>query len=471
MPGRAFARSGTDIRKKKYEIDMVHGPLLGKLLIFAVPLILSGILQLLFNAADIIVVGRFTGSEALAAVGSTSSLINLLTNLFIGLSIGSNVLFAQLTGAGNEKEAAETLNTSILLSLISGVILMVIGFLFTKPILVLMGSPENVIDLSALYLRIYFIGMPAMLLYNFGSAILRAIGDTKRPLLFLFISGVVNVFLNLYFVIVFHMGVAGVALATIISQAIAAFLLVRCLGKMSGACHLEWKNLHLYGNKLRKILSIGVPAGLQGVIFSLSNVIIQSSVNSFGSVVMAGNAASGNIEGFVYLSMNAFHQTCVSFTSQNYGAGELKRIPRILLLCELCVVVTGLVLGIAAYVNGGVLISIYNGDPAVIACGIERLKYICVPYFACGIMDVFVGSIRGMGYSVTPMIVSLLGACVFRIVWIFTVFAHLHTLPSLYISYPISWVLTLSAHFVCFLIIYRRICRTERKTPQSGIAV
>jgi len=469
MADRESAVSGTDIQKKEYKVDMIHGPLLGKLLLFALPLILSGILQLLFNAADIIVVGQFTGSEALAAVGSTGPLINLLTNLFIGLSIGSNVLFAQLIGAGNEKEASETLNTSILLSLISGVLLMVIGLLFTKPILVLMGSPENVIDLSALYLRIYFIGMPAMLLYNFGSALLRAIGDTKRPLIFLFISGVVNVFLNLFFVIVFHMGVAGVALATIISQAIAAYLLARCLKKMTGPCHLEWKNLHLYGNKLRKILAIGIPAGLQGVIFSLSNVLIQSSVNSFGSVVMAGNAASANIEGFVYLSMNAFHQTCVSFTSQNYGAGELKRIPRILLLCELCVVATGLLLGIAAYRNGGSLIAIYNGDPDVIACGIERLRYICVPYFACGIMDVFVGSIRGMGYSVTPMIVSLLGACVFRIVWIFTVFARIHTLPSLYISYPISWVLTLTAHFVCFLIIYRKICRTKRAEEKTGM--
>lgn len=447
------------MKTKKYEIDMINGPILGKLLLFAFPLILSSILQLLFNAADIIVVGQFSGAEALAAVGSTGSLINLLTNLFLGLSIGANVLFARYVGAGDTKEAGDTLHTSILLSLISGVFLAIIGILFAKPILILMGSPADVIDLSVLYLRIYFLGMPAMLLYNFGSAILRAIGDTRRPLLFLAIAGAINVVLNLFFVICLHMSVAGVALATIISQTISSILLVRCLMKMDGACKLSLHKLRIHKDKLKSILRIGIPSGMQGVIFSISNVLIQSSINSFGSTAMAGNAAAANIEGFVYVSMNAFHQTCVSFTSQNYGAHRLERIPKILLRCELCVIVTGLLLGNLAYLFGTQLISIYNTDPQVISYGLERMLYICVPYFLCGIMDTFVGSIRGMGYSIIPMIFSLLGACLFRIVWIVTVFRSLHTLPVLYMSYPISWILTLTAHFICYLIIYRKICQ------------
>ncbi len=439
---------------------MTHGPILKKLLVFSIPLILSSVLQLLFNAADIIVVGRFTGSEALAAVGSTGSLINLLTNLFLGLSVGSNVLFARFIGAGDTRNASLTLHTSILLSLISGILLTAVGLVFVKPILFLMGSPENVIDLSALYLRIYFIGMPAMLFYNFGSAILRAVGDTKRPLIFLTAAGIINVFLNLFFVIVFHMGVAGVALATIISQTISALLLLRCLMHMDGACRFSLSELSMDKKKLADILKIGLPAGLQGVIFSISNVLIQSSINSFGSVAMAGNAASGNIEGFVYVSMNAFHQTCVSFTSQNFGAGKYGRIPKILLRCLLLVTATGLVLGNAAYFFGRPLLSIYNTDPEVISYGLERMLYICVPYCLCGIMDVLVGSIRGMGYSVVPMLVSLIGVCLFRVVWILTYFTWVHTLPALYISYPISWILTLIAHLITCFVIYRKI-----KTP------
>jgi len=441
----------------KYEIDMTHGPLLSKLLVFSLPLILSSVLQLLFNAADIIVVGRFTGSDALAAVGSTSSLINLLTNLFLGLSVGSNVLFARFIGAEDRKNASLTLHTSVVLSIVCGALLTVIGLLFTKPILLLMGSPANVINLSALYLRIYFIGMPATLFFNFGSAILRAVGDTKRPLAFLSAAGGINVFLNLFFVIVFHMGVAGVALATIISQTISALLLLRCMTREEGACRLEFAKLRIDGDKLKDILKVGIPAGLQGVVFSISNVLIQSSINSFGSVAMAGNAASGNIEGFVYVSMNAFHQTCVSFTSQNYGAGKINRVPKILIYCLLCVTVTGLILGNGAYLLGKSLLSIYNTDPAVISYGVERMMYVCIPYFLCGIMDTLVGGIRGMGYSVVPMIFSLLGACLFRVIWIFTVFAGNRTLPTLYISYPVSWALTLTAHLITYIIVYRKI--------------
>lgn len=447
------------MNKKNYKIDMLNGPILGKLLVFAIPLILSSILQLLFNAADIIVVGQFTGRNALAAVGSTGSLINLLTNLFLGLSVGSNVLFARYIGSGSDREASLTLHTSILLSLICGVILSVVGILFAKPILILMGSPEDVINLSVLYLRIYFVGMPVMLLYNFGSAILRAVGDTKRPLIFLAVAGMINVVLNLFFVIVLKMGVAGVALATIISQTVSAVLLVKCLMQMDGPCHLDLRKLAMDPDKTKMILRIGIPSGMQGVIFSLSNVIIQSSINSFGSVAMAGNAAAANLEGFVYVSMNAFHQTCVSFTSQNYGAQKLDRIPKILIRCQLCVIATGLLLGNTAYFFGHQLLGIYNTDPQVIAYGLGRMRYICVPYFLCGIMDVFVGSIRGMGYSVIPMVISLVGACLFRIVWILTIFQRIHTLPMLYVSYPISWILTFSAHFICFLLLYRKVCR------------
>jgi putative MATE family efflux protein len=305
--------------------------------------------------------------------------------------------------------------------------------------------------------------MPAMLFYNFGSAILRAVGDTRRPLIYLSIAGIINVFLNLFFVICFHMGVAGVALATIISQTISAVLLMRCMMRMEGYCHLDLRTLHFYPDKLKRILAVGIPAGLQGVIFSVSNVLIQSSINSFGSTAMAGSAASSNIEGFVYVAMNSFHQTCVTFTSQNYGAGEVKRIPKILLRCILCVTVTGLLLGNLAYLFGASLISIYNADSDVIAYGLERMKYLCVPYFACGIMDVMVGAIRGMGYSVLPMIVSFIGACLLRIVWIFTVFRCSRTLPTLYLSYPISWVLTLSVHVLCFVILYRKLLKTTRK--------
>lgn len=305
--------------KKSYEIDMCNGPLLGKLLLFALPLMLSGILQLLFNAADIIVVGRFTGSHALAAVGSTSSLINLLVNLFIGFSIGANVLTAQYYGAKDQKNIHQTIHTSILISLIGGIILIAVGVLLARPLLELMATPEDVLDQATLYMKIYFCGMPATMVYNFGAAILRAIGDTRRPLYFLFTAGVLNVFLNLFFVIVFHMGVAGVALATIISQTLSAILVVRCLTNLDGICRLYLKQLKIYPEKLLRIVQIGLPAGLQGAVFSISNVLIQSSVNSFGSIAMAGNTAASNLEGFVYTSMNAVYQTALSFTSQNMG--------------------------------------------------------------------------------------------------------------------------------------------------------
>ena len=442
---------------KKYEIDMCNGPLFGKIILFALPLMLSGILQLLFNAADMIVVGRWAGEDALAAVGSTGSLVNLLVNVFIGLSVGSNVLVARYYGSGQEKELSDTVHTAILVSIITGIALIFIGFFIAPKILVLMGTPEDVLPLSVLYIRIYFCGMPAMMLYNFGASILRAVGDTKRPLYFLTIAGVINVILNLIFVIVFHMSVGGVALATTISQIVSAVLVVLCLMKVDGPYRLELKKLRISRHKLGMMIRIGLPAGFQGAVFSISNVLIQSSVNSFGSLVMAGNSAAANLEGFVYTAMNTFHQTAVSFASQNYGAQKYKRISKILWICCLCVTTVGLVMGGIFYLASGTLLQLYSDDVVVIGYGIKRLMYICIPYFLCGLMDTVVGVLRGMGYAIMPMIVSLLGACAFRVVWIFTIFQQFRTLDVLYISYPVSWGITTLVHLLCFAIVYRKL--------------
>lgn len=447
--------------KKNYEIDMCNGPLLGKILKFAIPLILSGILQLLFNAADIVVVGRFAGNEALAAVGSTSSLINLLVNLFIGLSVGANVLVARFYGAGQKKELSEMVHTAIATSLASGVILIFVGLFLAKPALQLMDTPADCIDQAVLYMRIYFAGMPAMMAYNFGSAILRAVGDTKRPLYYLLFAGVVNVVLNLIFVIVFSMNVAGVALATVISQVVSAALVLRCLVLCDADYKLNLKELIIDKDKLFKMAQIGLPAGLQGALFSISNVLIQSSVNSFGSVAMAGNTAAGNIEGFVYTAMNALHQTAISFTGQNYGALKFKRIGKILLICQVIVFAIGLVMGNTIYWGSEYLLRLYSTDTEVIRYGVLRLSIICTTYCLCGMMDVMVGALRGMGYSVMPMLVSLTGACLFRVVWIYTIFKTYHTLECLYWSYPISWSLTFAVHLLCFFVVNRRLLKKE----------
>lgn len=444
---------------QKYEMDMCSGPFAKKILIFYIPLMLSGVLQLLFNAADIVVVGRFAGSDALAAVGSTSSLINLLVNFFMGLSIGVNVLIARFFGAGQKKELSDMVHTAILTSIISGFILLVLGMIVAGPALKLMDTPGDVIDQSTLYMRIYFCGMPFFMAYNFGAAILRAIGDTKRPLYYLAFSGLVNVVLNLIFVIIFHMGVAGVATATAISQAISAVLVLRCLVKSETDYRLDLKKLRIEKDKMFKMMQIGLPAGLQSSLFSISNVLIQSSVNSFGSIAMAGNTAASNLEGFVYTAMNAFSQTVVSFTGQNYGAQKYKNISRILLICQGLVAAVGLILGNAAYLGSGILLKLYSADSEVISFGMLRMSIICSTYCLCGMMDTMVGSLRGLGCSIIPTIVSLAGACLFRVVWIYTVFRHFKTLNCLYISYPISWTLTLIAHIICFLIVYRKLIK------------
>lgn len=448
---------------RKYEMDMCSGPILGKILIFSLPLMLSGILQLLFNAADVIVVGRYAGSQSLAAVGSTGALTNLLINIFIGLSVGVNVLVAQYYGAKKEKDVSETIHTAISISLISGLFLVIVGQLAAEPLLKLMGTPDDVIRKSTIYIKVYFAGMPVIMLYNFGSAILRAVGDTKRPLYFLMVAGVVNVVLNLIFVVLFNMDVAGVALATVLSQVISAGLVLRCLMKSEGCLKFSMKNMRICSSKLKRIVKVGLPAGVQGAIFSISNVLIQSSVNSFGSIAMAGNTTSQNIEGFIYTAMNSIYQTNLSFTSQNYGGRKYARINRILLTCIGVVTVIGLVLGLSAFGLGERLVGIYSSDPEVIQYGVRRLAIFGITYFTCGIMDTLVGSIRGLGYSVLPMCVSLAGACGFRVLWIYTVFQWSHSLTTLYLSYPASWIITATAHLICFLVIRKKFPKEDQE--------
>lgn len=447
------------MEKKRYEIDMVNGPILHKMLLFTIPLMCSSILQLLFNAADIVVVGRFAGDNSLAAVGSNSSLINLMTNVFMGLSIGGNVLAARDFGAGNDEELGRTVHTAMLLSILSGVILTVLGVVFAPQLLLLMNTPENILPLASLYLRIYFVGMTAMMIYNFGSALLRSIGDTKRPLYYLVTAGVINVILNMIFVIRFRMDVAGVALATVISQCISALLIVRCMMREQGGIRLIPKKLRIHKDKFMQILRVGLPAGFQGVVFSLSNVVIQSSVNIFGETVVAGNSAAMNLEGFVYVAMNAFHQAAVSFTSQNMGAGKRERVGRILLTAEGCVIVTGLAFGWVMCGFGHQLLHIYTDSPAVVEAGMVRMTIILLPYALCGMMDVAVGVLRGIGYSLAPMVISLVGACGLRLVWIATIFRipKLHSISTVYLSYPITWTVTLLAQLLLYLYAQKKL--------------
>ena len=443
--------------------DLTSGPLLKKIILFSLPLAASSILQLLFNAADVVVVGRFAGSTALAAVGSNGALINLLVNLFVGLSLGANVVAARCFGAKDERGVQNTVQTSVTLGLVSGVLLAFVGFFAARGLLELMSCPEDVIDLSTLYLKIYFIGMPMTMLYNFNASLLRAVGDTRRPLYCLAVSGVINVVLNLVFVILFQMSVAGVALATIISQTVSALMVTVLLMKEEGPLHLDLRHLGFHKGALVQILKIGLPAGLQSTVFSLSNVVIQSAINSFGSTVVAGSSASANLEGFVYTAMNAFSQAAVTFTSQNMGARKYQNLNRVVLNCLLCAIVTGVVLGGGAVLAGTQLLHFYSSDAAVIAAGYERLWIICGTYLLCGIMDTLASSLRGLGYSVLPMVVSLVGVCVLRLVWIATIFQLNRTPFMLYISYPISWALTALVHLACLLVV-RRHLRQKQQT-------
>ena len=445
-------------RSKRFEMDMTVGPLLPEVLAFSGPLILSGVLQLLYNAADVVVVGRFAGAQALAAVSSTGSLINLLVNVLMGLSVGAGVLVARSFGAGDYQKVQHAVHTTITLALISGMVVGAVGLALARPLLELMKSPPDVIDLATLYVRIYFAGMVFNMLYNFGASILRAVGDTKRPLYYLSIAGAVNVSLNLLLVIRFQMSVAGVAIATVVSQAVSAVLVLICLMRTEGAIHLSLKKLRISVPQMKVILQVGLPAGLQGSLFSISNVLIQSSINSFGSIAIAGNGAASNLEGFVYTSMNSIYQADLTFASQNYGARKMDRVRRTLWCCLGTVVALGLALGGLFLLFGRQLLSIYNEDPGVIGFGLMRMQIILPTYFLCGMMDVMVGQMRGIGYSLMPMLVSLTGACLLRIVWIMTVFAQpqWHSLTVLYASYPISWGVTFAAHMGCYLLFGRK---------------
>lgn len=447
----------TELSKNKYEIDMCNGTIMDKLVSFAIPLMVSGILQLMFNAVDIIVVGRFSGSQALAAVGSTTALINVFTNLFIGVSLGANVLAARFYAAGKTKEMSETVHTSVTLALISGVAMAAVGLVFSRLALEVMGTPADVIDQSTLYMRIYFLGMPFFMLYNYGAAILRAVGDTKRPLMFLVVAGVTNAVLNMILVIVFHLGVAGVAIATIISQLISCILVLRCLYMTDSSYQLRFSRLCMKKFYLVQIFQVGIPAGVQSTVINISNALLQSSVNSFGSTAMAGYTAANNILGFLYASVNAVTQACMSFTSQNYGVGKYKRMDRVLLDCGILSFVIALVLGCGSYMLGGEILKIYTEDPEVIRCGVEILSITTVPYFLCGIMDLFPGALRGMGHSGVPMILSIIGTVGTRIVWIFWIFPQHRSLYTLFISYPASWFITIVLQVVCFVFVRRTV--------------
>ncbi len=454
-------------RRKKTEasMDMLHGPLAGKIIKFTIPIMISGILQLLFNAADIIVVGRFAGSNALAAVGSNSALINLLVNLLVGLSIGSAVTVAFYYGASELNQVKDTIHTSVALSIVGGIVSGTLGFVLSPVLLELMDTPENIIGQATLYLKIYFLGIPAMSVYNFGSAIMRSLGDTKRPLYYLITGGIANIVLNVILVAGFHLDVAGVAIATVVSQIISALLILRHMAQMEERIRLEWKKIRISKNKLVRIARIGVPAGIQSTIFSLSNVLIQSSVNSFGELAVAGNSAASNIEGFIYIAMNSFYQAAQTFTGQNVGGRKYERINKVFFNCLVMVTVTGLILGAIVKYFANPLLNIYlPGNDAAIEYGIARIGIIVTTYCLCGIMDVFSGMLRGMGESVLPMVVSMAGSCLLRVVWIYTIFAANRTLPVLYWSYPVSWLVTESVHLICYLYVKKRLIRRNMQT-------
>ena len=439
------------------DVDMCNGPLVGNLLRFSIPLMASGILQLLFNAADIIVLGQFASSSAMAAVGATSSLNSLMVNLFLGLSIGCSVVMAHSYGAQDWRRVHDTVHTAVLLALICGAALVVAGIPLLPILLRWMDTPADLLNQSILYMRIVFVGMPAMMLYDFGAGILRATGDTRRPLFFLTAAGITNATLNVIFVLVFQLDVAGVALATSISQYLSAFLILRCLSEPGTHYQLHPREMRICPPVLVQIIRVGLPAGIQSVVFSISNVLIQSSINIFGTLAVAGSTASSNIENFVYTAMNSVYQAALNFTSQNIGAGKKERIPLILRDCLMIVTVIGLVLGGLAVLFGRQLLSIYSSDPEILPYGLERIRVICLTYFLCGLMDVTCGVVRGMGAAVTPTIVSLTGACVLRIIWIYTIFMAFHSLFVLYLSYPVTWVVTCAVHLICFSIFYRRL--------------
>lgn len=449
-----------ELSKNKYEIDMCNGTIMDKLVSFAIPLMVSGILQLMFNAVDIIVVGRFSGSQALAAVGSTTALINVFTNLFIGVSLGANVLAARFYAAGKAKEMSETVHTSVTLALVSGVAMAAVGLVFSRWALEVMGTPADVIDQSTLYMRIYFLGMPFFMLYNYGAAILRAVGDTKRPLIFLIISGCINALLNLFFVIVCKLDVAGVAIGTIVSQFVSSVLVLYCLSKADTSYKLCFNKLAIDKEYMLQIFQVGIPAGIQSTVINISNAMLQSSVNSFGSIAMAGYTAANNILGFLYVSVNSITQACMSFTSQNYAVGKQKRMDRVLIDCLFLTTAVALVMGSASYIFGTQILGIYTSNSEVIKSGLEIISITTIPYFLCGIMDLFPGALRGMGYSTVPMILSIIGTVGVRIIWIYGLFPSHRSLFFLFISYPGSWIATIIMQAICYMFVRNKVKAT-----------
>jgi putative MATE family efflux protein len=453
-------------------VDLTEGSLFKNIIKFTVPIIITGVLQLLFNAADIVVVGRYASDTALAAVSSTGALINLIVNLLMGLSVGAGVCVARCFGSRDERGMHEVVHTSMLVAMVGGVIFGLIGFFFARIFLVWMGTPDNVIDQASLYVKIYFVGVPFSVVYNFGAAILRSVGNTKRPLLFLIIAGIINVICNLFFVMVLEMDVAGVAWATAISQIISCVLVVAHLLRVKGSHRFIFTKMKIYGDKLKQIIIVGLPAGIQGSLFSVSNVLIQSSINSFGDIAMSGNGVAGNIEGFVYITMNSFHQTALTFTGQHIGARKQERIKSITAICLLCVAVVGLLLGNGAYLLGRPLIGIYEpGRDDVAAFGLTRMSIVSTTYFICGLMDVFSGILRGMGKSISSMIITLICVCGIRVAWIYTAFAVSLTLLTLYLSYPISWLICVVAQAILFIFAYRSMLRRislEKALPLVG---
>ncbi len=445
------------MKNNKYEIDMCNGSLMDKLISFAFPLMVSGILQLMFNALDLVVVGRFSGSQALAAVGSTTALINMFINLFIGISLGANVMTARFYASGKDKEVSETVHTAVTFAVISGIVMIFVGGFLAKPALALMDTPDDIIDLSALYMRIYFVGMPFFMIYNYGAAVLRAVGDTKRPLIFLIISGAINAGLNLFMVIVLDLSVAGVAIATVISQMVSCVLVLRCLYHTDSSYQFRFSKMQIKWCYLKQIFAVGVPAGIQSVVINFSNVLLQSSVNSFGSIAMAGYTAANNLLGFLYMAVNSITQACMSFTSQNYGVGKYKRMDKVLIDCGILSLIVSLVFGGGFYLFGSYILRIYTSDTEVIKCGLEILSITTVPYFLCGIMDLFPGALRGMGYSAVPMVLSVIGTVGVRVFWIYAVFPLNRSLYVLFISYPASWGLTIVMQVICYIIVRKKV--------------
>ena len=455
--------SGETKSKKKYEIDMCNGAILPKLLAFTLPLMCSSVLQLLFNAADIIVVGNFAGDTALAAVGSNTALINLLTNFFLGLSIGANVLVARFYGAKAEEDVSDTVHTAMLLSVFSGIILTVIGCIGARQILIWMQTPEDVLPLATTYLRIYFIGMTSMMVYNFGSAILRAKGDTQRPLYFLLAAGVLNVVLNLFFVIVCNLDVAGVALASAISQCVSAGLILHALTRVQDCYALHFKEAKLDPAMTKSILALGLPAGFQNAIFAIANLFIQAGVNSFDSLMVKGNSAAANADPLIYDCMAAFYMACASFMSQNYGAGKPDRVKKSYFISLAYSFGVGLALGGGLFLFGRQFLALFTTESAVIDAGMKRVGVMALAYCISAFMDCTIAASRGLGKTVVPTVIVIMGSCVFRVIWVYTIFAHFHTIPSLYLLYPCSWALTAIAEILYFI----RCCRRLR-TAQTA---